>query len=107
MPPVVDPTPPPAPRPDPAGSPPRPGPKGQTTEAALAVFDQLEPVAPEELLGSWRGERHGEAVPLMAQEGLRQEEGRAGGEGLKAGLGDGLHPGQGGAVEQEIGRAHV
>lgn len=65
MPPVADPaTPPPAARPDPAGSPLRPGPKGQSTEAALAVFDQLEPVAPEELLGSWRGEGWPTGHPL-------------------------------------------
>ncbi|MFN7820467.1 MAG: DUF4334 domain-containing protein [Cyanobacteriota bacterium] len=35
-----------------------------TTEQALALFDQLDPVAPEELLGSWRGEGFATGHPL-------------------------------------------
>ena len=35
-----------------------------TTEDALALFDQLEPVAPEELLGSWSGEGFPTGHPL-------------------------------------------
>jgi GXWXG protein/Domain of unknown function (DUF4334) len=33
-------------------------------EAALALFDQLEPVAPEELIGRWRGEGFPTGHPL-------------------------------------------
>ena len=55
MPPVVDASPPaPAAPPDPA----------RTTEAAFALFDQLAPVAPEELLGSWYGEGFPTGHPL-------------------------------------------
>ena len=35
-----------------------------TTEQALALFDQLDPVPPEELLGSWRGEGFATGHPL-------------------------------------------
>lgn len=62
MPPVVDP---PSPGPAPA-SPPNPaaalGVRG--TEEALALFDQLEPVTPEEMLGRWRGEGFATGHPL-------------------------------------------
>ena len=52
----------PAPGPSPApGASPAPAP---TTEAAFARFDQLEPVAPEEMLGSWRGEGFPTGHPL-------------------------------------------
>ncbi|MFM9088743.1 MAG: DUF4334 domain-containing protein [Cyanobium sp.] len=36
----------------------------RTTAEALALFDQLEPVAPEELLGGWRGEGFPTGHPL-------------------------------------------
>ncbi len=35
-----------------------------TTEAALALFDRLDPVTPQELLGSWRGEGFPTGHPL-------------------------------------------
>ena len=46
---------------------PGPGPSpspAPTTEAAFARFDQLKPVAPEEMLGSWRGEGFPTGHPL-------------------------------------------
>ncbi len=48
-----------------AGSAPQPsGLEVRSTETALALLDQLEPVAPEELLGSWRGEGFPTGHPL-------------------------------------------
>jgi hypothetical protein len=45
-------------------SPPRSAQAPLTSEAALALFDRLEPVTPEELLGSWRGEGFATGHPL-------------------------------------------
>ncbi|MFM7641959.1 MAG: DUF4334 domain-containing protein [Cyanobium sp.] len=49
----------------PPADPPRARPSGAlTTEQALALFDQLDPVTPEELIGSWRGEGFATGHPL-------------------------------------------